>query len=59
MLPPTSIHAAAAAAALRYPAGHGLPGVLGGSVVEVLAGALLAAGLGTEVYKYIEGTGQI
>ncbi|WIA35268.1 hypothetical protein OEZ86_003727 [Tetradesmus obliquus] len=45
--------------AVHAATGHGLPGVLGGGVVEVLAGVLLAAGLSTEAFKYIEGTGQI
>lgn len=40
-------------------AGHSLPGILGGSVVEALAGTLLVAGVCTEAVKYIEGTGEI
>lgn len=40
-------------------AGHALPGLLGGSVLEVIAGSLFAAGLATEAYKYVEGTGQV
>ncbi|KAF8060508.1 hypothetical protein HT031_004684 [Scenedesmus sp. PABB004] len=46
-----------AAAAVHAATGHGLPPLLGGSVVEVLAVALLVAGLGTEGVKYVEGTG--
>lgn len=42
-----------------WSAGHSLPGLLGGSVLEVIAGALFAAGVVTEGYKYIDGTGQI
>jgi uncharacterized membrane protein YphA (DoxX/SURF4 family) len=36
-------------------AGHGLPGVVGGSVTEVLAGLLLVSGLATEVVKFAQG----
>lgn len=35
--------------------GHALPGYVGGSVTEVLAGLLLVSGLTTEVVKFAQG----
>jgi uncharacterized membrane protein YphA (DoxX/SURF4 family) len=35
--------------------GHSLPGAVGGSVTEVLAGLLLVSGLVTEVVKFAQG----
>jgi hypothetical protein len=39
--------------------GHGLPGIGGGSVVEVLAGVLFVAGLVTEIAMYLDGFGTV
>lgn len=46
-----------AAVAVHALTGHGLPGIAGGSVVEVLAGVLFTAGLLTEVAMYLDGIG--
>lgn len=46
---------AAPANHLAAQTGNSLPGVVGGSVTEVLAGLLLVSGLTTEVYKFASG----